>query len=203
MLRIRYSIVMASSTRARRLSAQDWIKAATDALVQEGVGGVAVEPLAASLGTTKGSFYHHFINRDALISAVLTDWEREQTETVIERLQLIRDPRERLRAVMDAAVTDREGGIRDAAFLSAAHHPLVRPVVARVTARRLGYMADSFAELGMPRAQAIRRAMLLYLSYLGLFNYMKALDAGLSDGRLDAYAQELVLALIPPAKGEP
>jgi AcrR family transcriptional regulator len=196
MLKIRYSIVMASSTRSRRLSSQDWIKAATDALIKDGVASIAVESLAEKLGTTKGSFYHHFKNRDALIVAALEEWEREQTETVIEQLQLIRDPRQRLRAVIEAAITDRDGGIRDAAFLSAAHHLLVRPIVARVTARRLGYMADSFAELGMPRSEAQRRALLLYLSYLGLFNYLKTLDVALSDGKLESYAQEVVKTLV-------
>jgi AcrR family transcriptional regulator len=196
MFKIRYSIVMASSTRSRRLSTEDWVKAATEILVKDGVAAVAVEPIAARLGATKGSFYHHFKNRDALISAALESWEREQTETVIEKLRLIRDPRERLRAVIKAAVTDRQGGMRDAGFLSAAQHRVVRPVVARVTARRLGYMTESFGELGMPRAEAQRRALLLYLSYLGLFNYIKALDIDLSDARLEAYAEELVTTLV-------
>ena len=84
----------------------------------------------------------------------------------------------------------------DAAFLTAAYHPLVRPVVARVTARRLGYMAESFVELGMSKAKASRRAMLLYLSYVGLFNYLEALDLEISDRRLEAYAEELVRTLI-------
>ncbi|HEY8166404.1 MAG TPA: helix-turn-helix domain-containing protein [Gemmatimonadaceae bacterium] len=188
---------MASSTRPRRLSSADWIKAATELLVDEGITAVAVEPIAARLGATKGSFYHHFRNRDALIAATLESWEREQTETVIERLRLIRDPRERLRAVMKAAVTDRSGGLRDAAFLNAAQHRLVRPVVVRVTTRRLGYMAESFGELGMSKAEAQRRALLLYLSYLGLFNYVNALDVELSDAKLEAYAEEVVRTLVP------
>lgn len=192
---------MASSTRPRRLSTADWVKAATEILVDKGVSAVAVEPIAAQLGATKGSFYHHFRNRDALIAATLESWEREQTETVIERLRMIRDPRERLRAVMKAAVTDRAGGVRDAAFLNAAQHRLVRPVVMRVTARRLGYMAESFGELGMSKPEAQRRALLLYLSYLGLFNYVSALDVELSETKLEAYAEEMVRTLIPDGQG--
>ena len=76
--------------RSRQLTASDWIRAATEVLVSDGVAAVAVEPIAERLGATKGSFYHHFENRDALIAAALQEWESAQTEAVIERLQLIR-----------------------------------------------------------------------------------------------------------------
>src|SRR5919204_2270282 len=116
---------------ASRLSADDWVAAALEAIVEGGVATVAVEPLAVRVGATKGSFYHHFPNRDALIVAALEEWERSQTEAVIERLELIPDPGERLRAVLAAAFADRPGGVRDAALLAAATHPLVKPIVQR------------------------------------------------------------------------
>jgi AcrR family transcriptional regulator len=188
-----------SLKRSRSLSAEDWIRAATEVLVEEGVGAVAVEPLAVRLGATKGSFYHHFENRHALIVAALEEWESAQTEAVIERLQLIGYPGERLRAVMTAAITDRAGGLRDAALLVSGTHPLVRPVVARVTERRLRYMTETYMELGLPKARARRRARLLYLSYLGLFEYVRGLDVEISDAELRAHAEELVSALVPPA----
>ena len=94
----------------RNLSAADWIAAAMEAIVERGVAAVAVEPLAVRLGATKGSFYHHFANRDALIVATLDEWEHSQTEAVIERVELIPDPGERLRAVLAVAFVDRPGG---------------------------------------------------------------------------------------------
>jgi AcrR family transcriptional regulator len=183
---------------SRQLSAADWVRVATGAIVEGGVAAVAVEPLAARLGTTKGSFYHHFENRDALIVAALEEWERRETEAVIARVQLIPDPRERLQAVMAAALSDRAGGVRDAALLGSATHPLVKPVVDRVTRRRLDYITDMCVELGLPRAQARRRALLLYSSYLGLFDYLRVgLDAGLSEAELRAFTEELLSALVP------
>src|ERR687888_537455 len=97
------SMAMSRGRSSNQLSASDWVRAAMEAIVEHGVAAVAVEPLAARLGATKGSFYHHFANRDALIVAALEDWETAQTEAVIERLDLIRDPGERLRAVIAAA----------------------------------------------------------------------------------------------------
>jgi AcrR family transcriptional regulator len=190
--------------RSRQLSASDWVRVATEAIVAGGVAAVAVEPLAATLGATKGSFYHHFENRDALIVAALEQWERSETEAVIQRMELIADPSERLRAIVAAALADRKGAIRDAAFVAAATHPLVNPVVKRVTDRRLSYMTDLCSELGLSRARARRRVLLLYSAYLGLFDYIRVgLGADLSQAELRAYTEELLAALVPSPTRHP
>ena len=48
-------------------SEEKWIIAGLHALSSEGIGAVKVEALARQLGLTKGSFYHHFKNRGALL----------------------------------------------------------------------------------------------------------------------------------------
>ena len=175
-----------------------------DAIVEGGVAAVAVEPLAARLGATKGSFYHHFPNRDALIVAALEDWERQQTDAVIAGMALIPDPAERLRAIMAAALADRAGAIRDAALIASATHRLVKPVVERVTKRRLDYMTQVCTEMGLPPDQARRRVLLLYTSYLGLFDYLRAgLGDGVDDAELRDYTRELLDALVPAPSSEP
>jgi AcrR family transcriptional regulator len=192
----------AKSGPLRPLSSADWIQAAMGAIVEGGVAAVAVEPLAVRLGTTKGSFYHHFANRDALIVAALEDWERQQTEAVIARMALIPDPAERLRAITAAAFADRDGAIRDAALVASATHALVKPVVARVTDRRLNYMTQVCAEAGLAPDQARRRILLIYSSYLGLYEYLRVgLDDSFDEAELRAYTEELLRALVP-ARGE-
>jgi len=173
-----------------------------ETIVQGGVAAVAVEPLAAGLGATKGSFYHHFANRDALIVAALQDWEQFQTEAVIERLELITDPAERLRAVLAAAFADPNGGMRDAALLASATHPVVKPFVQRVTNRRLSYFADMYRQLGFPKPQARRRALMLYLSYIGLFDCLRLGLAEFSVAELRAYAHEVLSTLVPERSNE-
>ena len=186
---------------SRNLSTADWIGAAMEAIVAGGASAVAVEPLAARLGATKGSFYHHFPNRDALITAALDDWEAAQTEAVIERLELIADAGERLRAVIAAAFADRVGGLRDAALLAAAAHPLVKPVVERVTERRLRYFTEAYRQLGMTKTRARRRATMLYLSYVGVFDFLRLGIAQLTDAELAAHANEVLSSLIPASAG--
>jgi AcrR family transcriptional regulator len=170
-----------------------------DAIVEGGVAAVVVEPLATRLGTTKGSFYHHFANRDALIVAALEDWERRQTEELIPRMELIPEPAERLRAIIAAAFADRRGAIRDAALVASATHPLVKAVVTRVTQRRLGYMTQVLVDAGLPAPKARRRILLMYSSYLGLFDYLRVgLGEQLDQDEFRMYTEELLAALIPP-----
>ena len=56
------------------LTREDWTRAALLAIAEGGTGAVAVEPLAARLGATKGSFYWHFRSRSDLLAAALATW---------------------------------------------------------------------------------------------------------------------------------
>lgn len=155
--------------RARtRLSRQDWVDAALEAIAEGGLAAVAVVPLAERLGATKGSFYWHFPSREALIEAALAAWEQTTTSAVIAEIDAAsQDPRQQLRLlfkrVTELAARDRI----ELALLATADHPTVRPVLDRVTRRRIDFAAELFQRLGFPRADANRRALLAYSTYLG------------------------------------
>lgn len=131
---------------------------------------MAVEPLAARLGATKGSFYWHFSNRDALLEAALLRWERVHTEEIIAFLETEPDPYNRLRHLMArtlASPADGPGHRVLLALQASASHPLVAPVFARVTKRRLDYVTKLFTAFGFPPEQARRRSLLAYTAFLG------------------------------------
>ena len=132
-----------------------------------GVAAVAVEPLAAELGTTKGSFYWHFKDRDELVRAALELWESEHTEGVIEHLASIEDPAQRLEVLFDMVITHPGGSDPVVALMRDAAHPDVAAVVERVTRRRIGYVVDQLIASGMPRAEARRRAAVAVAAYVG------------------------------------
>lgn len=50
------------------------MQASRSFLVNKGISGVKVEPIARELGVTPGSFYWHFDNRKALHRALLKNW---------------------------------------------------------------------------------------------------------------------------------
>ncbi|MEV6600803.1 TetR/AcrR family transcriptional regulator [Actinoplanes sp. NPDC051346] len=160
----------AGKRNAQRLTTDDWTAAALEAMAGGGLAAVAVEPLAARLGATKGSFYWHFANRDALIEAAVLRWEREDTDAVIALVDAEPDAMARLRLliglVLDSTVVTAEGSI-ELAMLATADHPHVAPVLARVTERRVAYTAGLFSALGWPAEEARRRGLLAVTAYLG------------------------------------
>ncbi len=157
------------ATGQRRLTRDDWITAALDAIADGGVAAVGVEPLAARLGATKGSFYWHFENRDALLEAAIRRWEKETTTDVVADIAAASHdaPASQFRrlvvSVIERAEQDRVGP----ALLASAAHPAVAPALARVTAARLALIAGVFRHLGFTPAETRRRALLAYSAYLG------------------------------------
>lgn len=152
------------------MSARDWTVAALEAIAVGGVAAVAVEPLAARLGATKGSFYWHFPGRDALLEAALRHWERVETEDVIAFVEAEPDVLARLRTLLMVALgshSDRPIDRVELALQPTADHPLVASVLARVTQRRLAYLTEQFVALGFNAEDARQRSLLAYTAYLG------------------------------------
>jgi AcrR family transcriptional regulator len=152
----------------RRLGPNDWVDAALETIAAGGIAAVGVESLARRLGVTKGSFYWHFANREALLQAALARWEKSHTEDVIAELEgLGLDPLLRLRLLIRRVVETAERDPIGVALLATATHPVVAPVLARVAERRIAYNASVFGELGFAPDEARRRGLLAYSAYLG------------------------------------
>src|SRR5882757_4805070 len=82
--RRRYCSAMAAITRTPR---SRWIEEGLRALADGGPDAVRVEALAQALGVTKGGFYGHFADRNALLDEMLDAWERMSTDEVLERVE--------------------------------------------------------------------------------------------------------------------
>jgi AcrR family transcriptional regulator len=163
-------MVMAAekATGQRRLTRDDWITAALGVIADGGLAAVGVEPLAARLGTTKGSFYWHFENRDALLEAAIGRWEKETTTDVAAEVNASRDaPASQFRRLVVAVIERAEQDGVGPALLASATHPAVGPALERVTAARLSLIAAVLRRLGFSPAEARRRALLAYSAYLG------------------------------------
>ena len=190
----------AKSSRAS-LTAEDWSAAALAALERNGLAAVAVEPLAKTLGATKGSFYWHFTGRDDLNAAALELWERRDTDGVIAAVDQAADGADRLRIllrlVFRAVVGTPGAGAIELALQPHADHPLVAPVLARVTERRMSTLVALFAEQGLSKAQARDRALLAYAAYLGHAQLAHATPDRLPTGKaFTAYVDRIVETLV-------
>ncbi len=154
---------------SKRLGKQEWIVAGLKALSAKGVDSVRVERLADALGVSKGSFYWHFKNRDALLSAVLETWKTRATHDVIATVEHGGgDARARIRALFKI-VLDSDGRLDMAVRAWASKDKAVMATLALIDKRRLAYLETLFKELGFTPGEARARARLSYNAFIGQF----------------------------------
>jgi AcrR family transcriptional regulator len=169
---IRRRILLPVVSESTRLSAQDWARAALKAIADGGLAAVAVEPLARTLGVTKGSFYAHYRNRDELIAAALADWVRSHGDTGLAEFAAIADPARRLRELLTAVVHAVQPLAPSVhlSLLGERNDPRVSDAVRRVNRARLELLARTYRELGLPPDRASSRARVAYAAILGLLH---------------------------------
>jgi len=68
-----------------RLTRADWLKAALDVLVSDGVENVKVLTLAERLGVSRSSFYWFFRSREHLLDLLLQHWRDGNTRVLVEQ----------------------------------------------------------------------------------------------------------------------
>ena len=188
----------AKTERTGRLSADDWASAALDLIAEQGVSAVAVEPLARRLGVTKGSFYWHFPSREALLVAALERWEKMEQEIVFGQLEVIADPRARLRALFSLVAHEYKSHVVYSELIKAMDHPAVQPVIGRVSERRLDYLTASFRQAGLSCNDARHRAQLLYSAYVGFLQLNLQLhQTRMQHDEFEAYVEHMAATLIP------
>ena len=130
-----------------------------------GIGAVTVNDLARQLEVSRGSFYHHFTDRDDLLQELLWYWEDKYTIQVREDVRALRlDPSDTLLAL--ARMIRHRGASRyDVRVRAWALEDLsVRDLIRRVDEERLEFIRSQFAALGFDDMEAESRAR-LYLYY--------------------------------------
>ncbi|MEQ8697918.1 MAG: TetR/AcrR family transcriptional regulator [Bauldia litoralis] len=150
------------ASERRTLDRRIWIDAAIEVMAEHGVDAVKVEPLARRLGVTKGSFYWHFKDRSALLSALLDHWEDARTAATIGVVDSVGGgPAEKMRKLFEVSVADMESlriemAVRDWARNDQRAHIAVRAV----DARRSVYAEQFFQQLGFSHSEARARGTL-------------------------------------------
>ena len=145
-----------------------WVSAGLEALRKGGVAAVRVERLAGGVGVTKGSFYHHFRDRGALLEALLDYWAREMTDAEFARLETLRGGlAARLLALAEDVLEKGMGRYDPAIRAWARHDRKVAAAVAQVDRRRVKALAAFFEEGGFSAAEARIRARTFYTFLLG------------------------------------
>jgi AcrR family transcriptional regulator len=149
------------------LTRHDWIVAATEMLVDQGIDAVRIDVLAKRMGMTRGSFYWHFKSREDLLRSVLQAWREWSTRGLTSRLESASaDPREQLRDVLSLPFRGRAAAraarIELAIRAWARRDALARQFVDESDASRIAYAAQIFSSLGFSAEEARHRAVMAY-----------------------------------------
>ena len=176
---------------SKRLGRDAWVVAGLKALADSGVEAVRVERLAGALGVTKGSFYWHFADRQALLAAVLEAWKARATADIITQVEAKGgDARARMHALMTIVFLS-DGRLDRQVRAWAANDVQARLAQEEIDGLRTGYLERLFAGLGFGRAEARARARFAYHALIGQF----AMANG-GKGKRAAAEREVVFAML-------
>jgi len=156
---------------AAPLDVTAWVEAAFDLLAEGGIDAVRVDPLAKRLGVTRGSFYWHFKDREALHQAILKQWRKTATYQVGDRIEHITpDAGERLKRTLSLPTSGpkakRAAAIEMAIRFWARRDQEAAHAVQLIDHQRLRYYAKLFIERGHSEDEARKRAYLFYATLM-------------------------------------
>lgn len=155
-----------------KVTREDWLDAAMDLLVQEGVSDVKILTIGSRLGVSRSSFYWYFDSRKDLLNELLDRWEQTNTGILIryselEAATITEAVSNFFRCIivpggfdyrLDFAV--REWARRDTS---------VREVIDRSDAARHEALARMYERFGYSAAEADIRARVLYYQQIGYY----------------------------------
>ena len=156
-----------------RLSKDSWLSHTLTKIGEVGVANIQIEALAKELRVTKGSFYWHFKNRDALLSETLEYWYRSATKAIgLAAQRNFEEPIDRLRYFFTLAFNRRPdvpgGPIEQALREWARISEIAEQTTRQVDEDRVSLIADAYSELGMGEYQARQRATMALAQITGL-----------------------------------
>ena len=154
-----------------------WVHAALRALAAGGPDAVRVETLAVSLGVSKGGFYWHFADRQALLEEMLDTWERTGTEDIIARVASHSgDARAKLQKLFDITTSPEGLAVELAVRDWSRRDRDVAGRLRRADNRRMAFVRSLFGEFCADEDDVEVRSMMSYSMVIG--SYFVAVEHG-------------------------
>jgi AcrR family transcriptional regulator len=147
-----------------QLSAKDWLDQGLKTLAQRGFTALKADPLAKSMGVSRGSFYWHFADIGAFHAAILKHWREVAAEQVIAGLESTED--DPLSLLLRGAFGSKQA-LERAVRSWATVDPKARAAVQAIDRRRVDYVAHMLRQAGVKPDLAAARAQILYWAFLG------------------------------------
>ncbi|MCI0994783.1 TetR/AcrR family transcriptional regulator [Pseudomonas corrugata] len=150
----------------KKLTRNHWIAAGFEALDQIGYTGVSAESLSRRLNVTRGSFYHHFRNREDFVRTLLAAWEEDYTERMLAYAAQGRSAGETLKRYLSIAAEKQPG--REVSIRAwSLRDPLVGEFQQRVDTRRLDFAIRTCRRLVHRPGEAEVMGQMAHLCLIG------------------------------------
>lgn len=151
-----------------RTPRQSWVDAGLSELAENGPEAVRVESLARDLGVSKGGFYGHFADRNALLAEMLDAWEARCVTDVIELVEREGgDPLSKARKAASLTFATEIIPIDLAVRVWSRRDPAVAERLRRVDNQRMDYLRSSFAPAFPDKDDLEARCLLAFSAALG------------------------------------
>lgn len=129
-----------------RFSKSDWLELGLQLLRQEGPSALTIERMTAAAEKTRGSFYHHFADREAFLTDMMAHWQRRAFEDRAAQVPTEGDTRA-LRAFLRAEPFFADNRLECSLRQLAAIEPVVQQAMQTVDRSRIGGLAILIGKL--------------------------------------------------------
>ncbi len=150
-----------------RLSREDWVVVALRELAGKGHNSLTANRLASILGVSRGSFYWHFRNVEDFETSVLKRWQQLATDSIIEEMERLENPEQRLAALVRTSL-NAETRLERAVRCWAIDNDSVAKFVSRIDTKRIDYVRQLLVAIGGDHADVSMRAQVLYWASVGV-----------------------------------
>ncbi|MGK0149654.1 TetR/AcrR family transcriptional regulator [Pseudomonas putida] len=177
---------------AGRGSPEVWIGAAYEALLELGVDGVKILPLAKRLNLSRASFYWFFPDREALLDALVGMWREKNTGSVVKQANAYAD------TMVEAVLNVSDCWFNDDVFDSrfefamrswAIHSQQMQAEIHEADEQRLDALRQMFARFGHEPMTADVCARALYLVQIGYITMQTHEDMSVRMARIGEYVK--------------
>jgi AcrR family transcriptional regulator len=159
------------TSERKNLQRFDWLLAALQLFVSEGIDALRITRLAEELDVTRGSFYWHFNNREDLIAALVEYWRDKNTNAILNAMKETQSLSDGIFRFFDTCVDTElfdpqlDLAIREWARRSEA----IRAAVDNADNQRIEAITDFYTRYDYPMPQAFIRARVLYFAQIGFY----------------------------------
>jgi AcrR family transcriptional regulator len=166
---------------SRRYRKEDWLDLGARLLAEEGPGALTIERLTAAAKRTRGSFYHHFEDRDAFVRALMERWREQVIDIASKRYADDPSPKAWRKLIREGPFEIDFRFEREIRRL-AASEPIVREVLKEVDRARIEGLACVISHL---RPEVDDPQSFAFIQYCAMIGGQWLLD-DINDPRLPA-----------------